>query len=111
MAKVVLDVPGIWADHHVLKARDALLQLDGVEEVFASSGWKQVLVTYDAPKLQPEELERALEEAGYPIGAGGPEILVQPNKMQRDPQWEVLGARTTETNDVDLDMSGEFRRY
>jgi hypothetical protein len=38
MKKVVLDIPTLWADHHVLKVRDALVNLEGVEEVFASSG-------------------------------------------------------------------------
>jgi hypothetical protein len=29
----------------------------------------------------------------------------------KDPAWDVLGVRVTETNRVDLEMSGEFRRY
>jgi copper chaperone CopZ len=109
--KVILDVPTLWADHHVLKVRDALVNLEGVDGVYASAAWKQVLVTYDAGKADPATIEKALAEAGYPVGEGETPVLVLPNKLHRDPQWEVLGARKTETNLVDLEMSGEFRRY
>jgi len=111
MEKLVLDVPALWADHHVLKARDALASLDGVENVYASSAWKQVLVSYDSAETDPASIEKALAEAGYPVGEGEVPVLVQPTAIHRDPQWEVVGARTTETNRVDLEMSGEFRRY
>jgi copper chaperone CopZ len=111
MSKVVLDVPALWADHHVLKVRDALVTLEGVDEVYASAAWKKVLINYDADKTDSATIEKALAKAGYPVGEGGVPILIQPGKQQRDPQWKVLGARSTETNQVDLEMSGEFRRY
>jgi len=111
MEKAVLDVPTLWADHHVLKVRDALFQSEGVEDVYASSAWKQVLVTYDEAKTDRAAIEKALAEAGYPVGEGEVPVLVQPTAIRRDPQWEVLGARVTETNQVDIEMSGEFRRY
>ena len=111
MKKVVLDVPALWADHHVLKVRDALVPLGGVDEVYASAAWKKVLVKYDPKKIKPADLEKALADAGYPVGEGGPPILVKHNELGRDTQWESLDARMTETNQADLEMSGEFRRY
>ena len=111
MEKVVLDVPTLWADHHVLKVRDVLTNLEGVDGVYASSAWKQVLVNYDSAKTDPAAIEKVLAEAGYPVGEGETPILVQPSEIRRDPQWEVLGWRTTETNQADIEMSGEFRRY
>ncbi|GAB4558168.1 MAG: hypothetical protein Kow0047_03090 [Anaerolineae bacterium] len=111
MEKAVLDVPKMWADHHVLKVRSVLTALDGVADVYASSAWKQVLVTYDPAKIALETIEQALAEAGYPVGEGGPVILVQPGDKGRDPRWEVLGARTTRTHPADVEMAGEFRRY
>ena len=111
MSKVVLDVPTLWADHHVLKVRDALVTLEGVDDVYASAAWKKVLVNYDADKTDPATIEEALADAGYSVGEGEVPVLVQPGKLHRDPQWAVLGARATETNMVDLEMSGEFRRY
>ena len=111
MEKVTLEVPTLWADHHVLKARDALSSVEGVEDVYASSAWKQVLVSYDPGKTDSAAIESALVEAGYPVGEGEVPVLVQPTDVHRDPQWGVLGARATATNRVDLEMSGEFRRY
>jgi copper chaperone CopZ len=111
MEKVVLDVPTLWADHHVLKARDALVSLEGVHDVYASSAWKQVLVTYEDGKTDVAAFEEALAQAGYPVGEGEMPVLVQPAERRRDPQWEKLGFRTTRTNRVDLEMSGEFRKY
>jgi copper chaperone CopZ len=111
MTTVTLDVPTLWADHHVLKVREALVGLEGVEDVYASSAWKQVLVTYNNRKVKRAEIEKALDDAGYPVGKGEVPVVVEPTEIRRDPQWEVLGARSTETNQADLEMSGEFRRY
>ncbi|NLE44999.1 MAG: heavy-metal-associated domain-containing protein [Chloroflexi bacterium] len=111
MDKLVLNLPALWADHHVLIVRDTLFGLSGVEDVYASSAWKQVMVTYDSSRVEPATIERALAEAGYPVGAGEPPILAQASAVKRDPQWSVLGSRLTETQRVDQEMSGEFRRY
>ena len=111
MQTATLDVPALWADHHVLRVRDVLVPIDGVEDVYASSAWKQVLVKYDEAKVDRPAIEKALADAGYPVGGPGADVLVQPGVVQRDPQWEVLGARETTTNQADLEMSGEFRRY
>ncbi len=111
MSKVVLEVPTLWADHHVLKVRDTLVNLEGVESVYASSAWNQVLVDYNSKKIKKADLEQVLVEAGYPVGEGEVPILAQPGKLRRDPQWADMSLRMTETNMVDLEMSGEFRRY
>jgi copper chaperone CopZ len=111
MDKVVLDMPTLWADHHVLKVRDVLGTLEGVDGVYASSAWKQVLVNYDAAKIDPAAIEKALADAGYPVGEGEVPVLTQAGKMLRDPQWAEMSLRMTETNQIDLEMSGEFRRY
>ena len=64
MSKVVLEVPTLWADHHVLKVRDALVNLEGVNDVYVSSAWKQVLVAYDDGKTDQLAIEKALADAG-----------------------------------------------
>ena len=110
MAQATFDVPTLWADHHVLKVREALFGTDGVEDVYASSAWKQVLVTYDDDKTDEGTLKKQLIDAGYPVGEGEMPIVVQPTEIRRDPQW-AQGARMTQTNRADLEMSGEFRRY
>ena len=43
MPKATLDVPGLWADHHVTAVREALTGLEGVDEVYASAAWKDRL--------------------------------------------------------------------
>jgi copper chaperone CopZ len=111
MEKVVLDVPAMWADHHVLRVRDALIPQEGVEDVFASSAWKQVLVEYDEKKTDRASIERTLAEAGYAVGEGETPILATPTKNRKDPRWKDARMRMTQTNSVDLEMSGEFRRY
>lgn len=111
MEKVVLDIPLMWADHHILKMRDALVSLPGVEDVYASSAWKQVLVTYDPAKTGREAIEKALAQAGYPVGEGATPILAQRGDKARDPRWEVLGFRMSETYRADIEMSGDFRKW
>jgi copper chaperone CopZ len=116
MEKLQLSIPGMWADHHVLEVRHALSGLPGIESVYASSAWKQALVTFDSSQIDCEKIEAALAQAGYPTGdeaapAGDAATKIVAGLKGRDPRWEVLGARTTRTNRADLDMSGEFRRY
>lgn len=111
MEKITLDIPALWADHHVLAVREALVSLDGVDDVVASAAWRQVMVTFDKAKTNQAAIESALAGAGYAVGQGGPPILAQTNDLCRDSQWGVLGARTTKTNQSDLTLSGEFRRY
>ena len=111
MEKVALEVPTLWADHHVLKVRGVLNRLEGVEDVYASSAWKQVLVTYDGDKIDQTAVEKALAEAGYPVGEGEVSVLALPTENRKDPRWKEAGMRMTKTNQADLEMSGEFRRY
>jgi len=100
----------MFADHHVLKARTALLALDGIEDVYASSAWQAVIVTYDEAKIQPASIEQSLADAGY-APDNEPPILAESGPQFQDPSWQSLGTRVTETNQVDLAMSGDHRKY
>ncbi len=111
MKKIVFDVPSLWADHHVLEVRAALAGLEGVEDVYASSAWNQVMVTIDPAEVDSAAIDTALAEAGYPVGEGGVPIVVEPTEMRRDPHWETLGVRLAATSEIDREMAGEFRRY
>jgi copper chaperone CopZ len=111
MEQLTLEVPGMYADHHVLKVRAALAPLDGIEEAYASSAWKQVMISYDPERTDPATIQGALAEAGYPVDGNEPQVLVQRDSVRRDPRWNELAVRVTETNEADLKMSGEFRRY
>lgn len=111
MEKTVLNLPTLYADHHVMILRDALLALDGVEEVYASSAWRQAVVTFDPKTTGPDAIIEAVTEAGYPVGEAELPMLVQREKIGRDPQWVKFDQRVSKTNPVDLEMSGEHRRY
>ena len=109
MKELILDVPLMFADHHVLKVRDALSSLDGTGDIYASSAWRQLMVSYDPDKLKPAAIEKALAKAGYPVGEETP-VLIESSSIKRDPQWEKLAIRSTITYQAELEMSGEFRR-
>ena len=65
MEKLSLDVPAMYGDHHVLEVRRILLEMPGVAEVYASSSFHVVEVSYDPEKLDAEEITAKLDEAGY----------------------------------------------
>jgi copper chaperone CopZ len=111
MEQVIYKVPNLYGDHHVLTVREAITGLEGVESVYASSAWNEVMVRFDPGKIQASAIESALNEAGYPIGDGKPPVLVEADSIKRDPRWKTLGVRATQTYQADLDMSGEHRRY
>jgi copper chaperone CopZ len=109
MEKTVISLPKMWADHHVLQVREVLAALDGVADIYASSAWKQVMVKYDPAKLDDAAIVEALDGAGY----GADEELGLEGKQLSagDPKWDELGVRVTKTNQRDLELSGDFRRY
>jgi copper chaperone CopZ len=108
--KTALDVPKMYADHHVEKVRNALLQLDGVEEVTASSAFKRVVVSYDSARLKPSAIGEALQAAGYAPGSEWelPEI---PEGKEDESAWFQTIQRVTITNLADLEASGDHRKY
>jgi copper chaperone CopZ len=65
MAKLTLELPTMYADHHVIEVRRILLALPGVQDVYASSAFRVALVTYDAAKINDLEIQIKLDEAGY----------------------------------------------
>ncbi len=109
MEKAVLHLPKMYADHHVMAVRKAL-ELDGVEEVMASSAFKRVTVGYDSTRLEPGAIEEALRAAGYGPGEDW-EIPSPPEGKEDDSAWFKTIGRVTETNVLDLKMSGDFRKY
>jgi copper chaperone CopZ len=62
---VTFDTPALYADHHVLEVRRILLAIPGVEDVYASSAFRVVDVTYDDTKVSEAQVAGQLDEAGY----------------------------------------------
>ena len=110
MEKVTFNIPAMWADHHTLAVRDALLGIDGVEEVIASSSYKDVLIKYDQSVVDSDTLSQALSAAGYEI-AQTPVLPSYPRRIDDSSDWFQLQERITETDLRDLEMSGDHRKY
>ena len=60
-----LSLPMMYADHHVLAVRQLLLALPGVVDVYASSSFQVVDVSFDETQCAEEEIHSILAEAGY----------------------------------------------
>ena len=76
MQKATFETPSLYGDHHVIEVRRILYELPGVEDVYASSAFQVVEVTYDPEKINDLQIAMKLDEAGYlgewtvPIEAG-----------------------------------------
>lgn len=65
MPKLTLELPNMYGDHHVIEVRRLLLEMPGVEKVYASSSFHVAEVTFDDAQLSPHEIEHTLDQAGY----------------------------------------------
>lgn len=65
MNTLSFDLPSMYGDHHVTEVRHLLLELDGVDSVYASSGFQFVEIEYDEAKVDAEAIKVVLDEAGY----------------------------------------------
>lgn len=80
MNLLVLDVPTMYADHHVVEIRRLLLGLPGVEDVDASSAFRAVSVEFDPDKTDEATIRGTIEDAGYggeldvPLESGQPAV-------------------------------------
>lgn len=110
METVTLEVPKLYADHHVLSIREALADVAGIQDLYVSSAWKQVMVTFDPSKVDQPAIEGRLAEAGYPVGEGEVQLLLDRDRIGRDPQWAESEIRTSQTNPADLEMVSQFHR-
>jgi copper chaperone CopZ len=109
MDNITLTVPAMYADHHVIAVKRLLAPLAGVENVIASAAFKTVTVEFDAKRISRDALAKALSDAGY---APGKEDTIEKSPYAvADPAWDALGVRAVTTNPVDLQLSGEFRKY
>lgn len=65
MEKLTLELPAMYGDHHVVEVRRLLLEMPGVEDVYASSAFRVVEITYDPAKVNDLEIKVKLDNAGY----------------------------------------------
>jgi hypothetical protein len=107
MEQLILVVPGMWADHHVLAVRDLLREDDAFTVTAASALERAVRVDYDASRTDPQRITDLLTEGGYACGEAEDAAVPPTDK----PAWATAGVRVTTTNAVDLSMSGDHRKY
>jgi copper chaperone CopZ len=72
MTSVTIDLPTMYADHHVVEVRRILFEVPGVEAVDASSAFQIVKVEYDPEKTSEDILKQVLDKNGYLGGLDGP---------------------------------------
>jgi copper chaperone CopZ len=65
MDTTTIELPAMYADHHVQEVRRILLGMTGVEDVYASSSFHVAEIMYDPEKVGSEALVGALDKAGY----------------------------------------------
>ncbi len=65
MQTSTFDTPALYGDHHVTEVRRLLFEIEGVQDVYASSAFRVVQVQFDEGKTSHSDLMKALEAAGY----------------------------------------------
>jgi len=110
MEKTILEVPKMYADHHVEAVRQTLTGLPGVATVLASAAFKRVVVEYDPAVTNPAAIEKGLSAAGYAPGEDWV-LPTLPSAKEDESPWFQTIWRVTKTNMLDLEMSGDFRKY
>lgn len=88
-----IEAPMMYGDHHVVEVRNILLALPGVKQVYASSAFQMVEVSYDPATISPDQLRAALDEAGY---LGVMEIPVETGAKAELADGEEIYMRHTE---------------
>lgn len=109
MKRIVVDVPEMYGDHHVVRVREALLSAAGVDTVTASAARRRVAVAFDEAVTTPEALRDVLTAAGYSLEA--PVVHEIPPRHKDGSSWYVVVGRNTKTEMTDREMAGDFRRY
>jgi copper chaperone CopZ len=104
--RLVLTVPDMWADHHILAARRSLADVPGIAAIEASALDFQLTVDFDPSATTADAIIGALAAAGYAAGT----VPAAPLEQRDKPGW-ANAPRVTTTDPSDLAMSGDFRQY
>lgn len=65
METKTFEAPALYGDHHVTEVRRILEGLTGVCDVYASSAFQVIEVTFDPKKISAEDIAKELEKEGY----------------------------------------------
>ena len=67
MEEVTLIAPDISCNHCIATIREALSRLAGVQFLGGNLQTKQVTIRYDPSVVELTDIEKAMEEEGYPL--------------------------------------------
>jgi len=110
MSDVTIRVPAMWADHHTLRVRQALMGLQGIEQVDASAAVRRVKIQYEEARISVDDIEKTLTEAGYDPSQAIT-LVDGPKRHEDGSPWHTVVGRDTQTVIKDREMAGDFRRY
>jgi hypothetical protein len=65
MEKIQIDLPFLYGDHHVTEVRKILSLLPGIDEIYVSSNFHMVELSFDPDLLDLPRILASLEESGY----------------------------------------------
>ena len=65
METKAFETPALYGDHHVSEVQSILKELPGIEDIYASSAFQAIEVTFDEKKITADKIAARLEEAGY----------------------------------------------
>jgi copper chaperone CopZ len=65
METKAFEAPALYGDHHVSEVQSILKELPGIEDVYASSAFQTIEVTFDEKEISADKIAARLEEAGY----------------------------------------------
>ena len=65
MKTKAFEAPALYGDHHVSEVQRILMELTGVQDVYASSAFQAIEVTFDEKVVTAEQIATRLEETGY----------------------------------------------
>ena len=95
MEKKTYDLPTMYADHHVVEVRRILLEIPGVNDVYASSAFQAVEVTYDPEAVKESDIVGTLEEAGY---LGDWELIAEAGKPATSKKFLIGTLKTSKSS-------------
>ena len=103
MEKKSYELPAMYADHHVVEVRRILFELPGVKDVYASSAFQVVEVTYDPEIVSESAIAGKLEEAGY---LGDFAVITEAGKPATSKNGDEIYFRHTEVYQQTKDTIG-----
>ncbi len=91
---IQVEIPTYYGDHQTAAIQQALAQVSGIQQVWASPARRQVKVNFDPEQADAETIVHRLARAGYPVRNG----QVDDADHRKDPGWAKMELRMTQTH-------------